>query len=623
LDKEPIPEPTFFRVTFEPMGISCPGKAGESLIEVSAAQHLMIRSDCGGLGGCGKCLVAVNPKENLSPVTDTERGIIGAEKLAVGYRLACQAAVTGPVKVSIPETASDSKEGLGKTELEETFPPDPMVKRRHVSIPRLSVSSGQPPRDFLTHLTRTVDDTRLLFKDPSVIRTLSRPEFYRGEATLVCHEEKGIVAALTGKKERSLGLALDIGTTTLAAYLCDFASGAVLSSAASANPQRRFGEDVISRITHINEKDAALSDLQKIVADEINALTARCLETCDADKSDIDEVSLVGNTTMEQIFTGIHPHGLGASPYLPVSCEPQNLRAADVGLDLNPATNVFVFPVISGFVGGDTMGVILSERPHEDDAVSLIVDIGTNGEVVLGNRKGLWCTSCATGPALEGAHIECGMRASGGAIHRVTIDPENYRVDYDLLGNDETGRARGICGSGIIDTVAGMLKAGLLLSSGRIKEGLPGVITDEKQIGRKFVLVPASASASASGVEVTLTLADVRQVQLAKAALSVGIKLLMQTAGIDRFDRLVLTGAFGARFDWKNAVAIGMLPEIDDQTEVKVVANAAGRGAVMALLNRKYRKEGIALANQVKFVELAEDPKFAVEFPAATMFPDP
>jgi uncharacterized 2Fe-2S/4Fe-4S cluster protein (DUF4445 family) len=149
------------------------------------------------------------------------------------------------------------------------------------------------------------------------------------------------------------------------------------------------------------------------------------------------------------------------------------------------------------------------------------------------------------------------------------------------------------------------------------------VITDEKQIGRKFVLVPASASASASGVEVTLTLADVRQVQLAKAALSVGIKLLMQTAGIDRFDRLVLTGAFGARFDWKNAVAIGMLPEIDDQTEVKVVANAAGRGAVMALLNRKYRKEGIALANQVKFVELAEDPKFAVEFPAATMFPDP
>jgi uncharacterized 2Fe-2S/4Fe-4S cluster protein (DUF4445 family) len=356
LNREYLPASTSFRVTFEPMGISCRGKAGQSLLEIAADQNLLIRSDCGGLGRCGKCLVAANPKDHLSPITDTERSILSADQLELGYRLACQAVLKGAVKVSIPETVLDSKEGIGKTGLEETFPPDPMVKRRYLSIPSLSFSSDhQAPRDFMTHLIRIADDT-LLFKDTRVIRTLSRPEFYRGVATLVCHEEKGVVAALTGKKERSLGLALDIGTTTLAAYLCDFDSGTVLSSAASANPQRRFGEDVISRITYANEQDTGLSILQKTVADEINALTVQCLQTCGADTSDIDEVSVVGNTTMEQIFMGIHPHGLGGSPYLPVSCAPQNLRAADVGLGLNPATNVFVFPVISGFVGGDTVG---------------------------------------------------------------------------------------------------------------------------------------------------------------------------------------------------------------------------------------------------------------------------
>ena len=618
MNKESLPASTSFRVTFEPMGISCRGKAGQSLLDIAADQHLLIRSDCGGQGRCGKCLVAVNPLDHLSPITDTESEILSPEQREQGYRLACQAILQGPVKVSIPEEGLDSNEGIGKTGVQGSFPSDPMVGRRHVSISSLSDSANPVPRDFLSYLVDT--DTELMFKDPAVIRTLSRPEFYRGDVTLVSHQEKGVTAVLTGKRDRSLGVALDIGTTTLAVYLCDLGSGKVIDSAASANPQRRFGEDVISRITYANEQSSGLSILQKTVVDEINALIARCLQACDAEKADIDEVSVVGNTTMEQIFMGVHPHGLGFSPYLPVSCEPQNMRAADTGLDLNPATNVFVFPMISGFVGGDTMGVILSERPHEKEEISLIVDIGTNGEVVLGNHKGLWATSCATGPALEGAHIDCGMRAAAGAVHRVRIDSGTYRVDCDILGNNHTEHARGLCGSGIIDTVAGMRKAGLLLSSGRIQEGLPGVITDEKQIGRKFVLVPAGNSAN--GHEIALTLGDVRQIQLAKAALFVGIKLLMQNAGLDRFDRLVLTGAFGARFDWKNAVSIGMLPEIDPQTKVKIVSNAAGRGAVMALLDRKRRQEAILQAKQVRFIELAEDPNFALEFPTATLFPD-
>ncbi len=618
MDNSDDAPPASFRVTFEPMGISCRGKAGQSLLEIAADQHLPIRSDCGGQGRCGKCLVAVNPPDHLCPITDTESEILSPGQQAQGYRLACQATLRGPVNVTIPEEGLDTAEGIGKTGVHGSFSLDPMVRRRQVTVPRLSNSKEPVSRDFLSHLIDT--DTALRVREPSVLRTLSRPEFYRGDITLVNHQEKGVTAVFPGKRDRSLGVAVDIGTTTLAIYLCDIVTGKVIDSAASANPQRRFGEDVISRITHANEHASGLETLQKTVVDEINALMARCLETCGADRDDVDEVCVVGNTTMVQIFMGVHPHGLGFSPYLPVSCEPQNIRAGDLGLDLNPAANVFVFPVISGFVGGDTVGVILSERPHDREEISLIVDIGTNGEVVLGNRNGLWATSCATGPALEGAHIACGMRAAAGAIHRVRIDPDSYRVDCDILGNNDTEHARGLCGSGIIDTVAYMRKAGLLLSSGRIQEGLPGVITDEKQIGREFVLVPAGNSAN--GRAIALTLGDVRQIQLAKAALFVGIKLLMQTAGLDHFDRLVLTGAFGARFDWKNAVSIGMLPEVGPHTKVKTVSNAAGRGAIMALLDRNLRQEVISLAKQVRFIELAEDPNFALEFPAATLFPD-
>ncbi|RJQ63871.1 MAG: DUF4445 domain-containing protein [Desulfobacteraceae bacterium] len=613
-------EETGFRVKFEPSGISCRGKAGQSLLEIAVDRNIFIRSDCGGKGRCGKCTVSADPADHLSPVGDSESAQLSTEQIRSGLRLACQTTPQGDVTVSVPESAREDAEGIGKTDVHGDFSCKPMVGRRVISIPSLSFSAAKAPRDFLTHVISSACDKEPAFKELSGLRAISRPECVQGEVTLVEHREKGVTAVFSGKREVSLGAAVDIGTTTLAAYLCNLRSGRILSSAAAANPQRRYGEDVISRITSANERDDGLSRQQEAVVVEINRLIGRCLEAAQAGSTDIDEVTVVGNTTMEQIFMGIHPHGLGFSPYLPVSRRSNNLRAKDMGLDLNPGTNVFVFPVISGFVGGDTLGVILWDRPHERKEVSLIVDIGTNGEVVVGNDQGLWTTSCATGPALEGAHILCGMRAAAGAVHRVRIEAGSYRVDCEVLGQEKGTRALGICGSGIIDTVAQMRKTGLLLPGGRIREGLPGVSTDEKGIGRKFVLIPGERSAA--GREISIALADVRQIQLAKAALFVGIKRLMEAAGFERFDRLVLTGAFGARFDWKNAVSIGMLPEIPKKATVEVISNAAGRGAVMALLDRNRRQECIDLAGRVRFLELAEDPNFALEFAAATTFPE-
>lgn len=544
------------RVTFEPGSVVCRAAADQSVRKIAVANHILLRSDCGGKGQCGQCLITAHPAQHLTPPSENELNILTSEQIQNGYRLACEARIKESLTISVPGSSLDSAGAVGKTFDGQAFKSDIGIRGR--------------------------------FSD--------------------------------GRKKQAFGISIDIGTTTVAVYLCDLQSGRVCASLAEANPQRRFGEDVISRILYTSEKQNGLVELQRMVAEKINGMMSACLEKVGAKPRDVKDVTVVGNTTMQHIFTGLDPKGLGISPYVPVTYDPMNMTAAEAGLNLDPGTRVYVFPVISGFVGGDTVGVMLSEKPYDRDQTSLVIDIGTNGEIVLGNKDGLWATSCATGPALEGAHVECGMRASVGAIHKVAIDPIRYRVAYEVLGGSETLKPSGICGSGIIDAVAEMLKAGLILPNGRIQEGLPGVFVDENKIGRKFIIVPAGDSST--GREIFISLGDIRQIQLAKSALSVGIQLLMRKAGLERFDRLVLTGAFGARFNWKNAVTIGMLPEASYQAEVVTVENAAGRGAVMALLDPESRQTIREVAKQVRVLELAEDPDFVMAFTAATNFPE-
>lgn len=607
---------TPYRVLFEPSGVSCEATEGETLLHTAHANGIALRSDCGGGGACGKCKLFVFPLENASAPSPKELEVLSPDELAQGMRLACQSRPSGPLTATVPAYSLDAGTAVGKTGVKGRFPVQPAVER-------ILLKGGPPPEDGPRDLAASLAEKgreigkAVAFKENPSLQDLSRPFAYEGDITLVSHIERGVTAVLPGHRRRSLGIAIDIGTTTLAAYLCDLTEGAVLTSEASANPQRRFGEDVISRIAFADNQPDGLDILHEMVVEELNRLIRRCLATAKAEKEDVDEVSVVGNPTMEQLFASIHPHSLGRAPYLPVSLAPAPLRAGEVGLDLHPAANVYLFPVISGFVGGDTLAVILADRPHEREEISLIVDIGTNGEVVLGNRRGLFVTSCATGPAFEGAQIACGMRAVAGAIHRVAIDPSTCSVKWDLIGGTDREKPRGICGSGIIDAVAEMGRAGLLLSSGRMREGMPGVVTDGKGIGREFVLV--SKSESVAGRNISIALSDIRQVQLAKAALYSGIALLMQKAGIDRIDRMLLTGAFGARFNWKNAMSIGMLPQI--QTSASTVENAAGVGAVMALLDHARRKEASDLAQRIQVLELAGDPDFQTVFPMSMTFP--
>ncbi len=596
-----------------------PNESNETNILDLAFYHgLSIRTDCGGKGLCGKCKVIVIPPENLSPVTELERKVLSSTDLAQGVRLACQAIAKGKVSVSVPVDSSDTPEANAKTDLEGNFPVDPMVRRLFID-PRPNLNTEH--RDFVSIL-RKVDPSlnNDEFWDPVILRDLSAHWTEKGSITLVKHRKRGVTGVLPGSSQSmSLGFAVDIGTTTVAAYLCDMVTGNVLGASSCANPQRRYGEDVISRIAFSGKNEDGTRTLKDLIIEGINTLFGECLSNCGAKSCDVDEVALVGNTTMQHLFCGVNPRSLGGAPYLPVSREAADWRASDLGLNLNPCVNVHTFPVISGFLGGDTVGAILWDETNRRDETTLLVDIGTNGELVLAKGAELWATSCATGPAFEGAHISSGMRAVDGAINRIRIDSTDFNVSYDVIRHEAISFPRGLCGSGVIDAVAEMRKVGLIRQNGRLNEAIPGVICDSKGIGRRFTLVTSDETGTGSSID--LTLDDIREVQLAKTALNLGIKYLMASADVKQVDRLVLTGAFGARFDWKNAAAIGMLPVSCVSGAVEIVANAAGLGAVLALLDSKSRKRAAALAQEVRVLELSEHPDFHTEFPFGVDFP--
>ena len=611
---------TDHQLKFEPAGLRVTVDDSKTLQELANDHGIAIRADCGGAGVCGKCRVLVSPRDNFSPLTDSELDVLTPQQLADGARLACRARAIGSGTVTIPDTLTESAETRGKTGITGTYPVDPMTRRYTAKDRSPALSQDNTSGSLVDWLSEQAGVPEAAQADLASLRHLGQYGDSLKNFTLVVHEQTGIRRILEGEHPQSLGFAVDLGTTSVAGYLCDLKSGQLLAADSCVNPQRRYGEDVISRICHVNEKDEHLHQLQRLAAEGINFLITRCLETVGAKAEDIDEVAVCGNTTMQQIFARMHPRGLGMFPYFPLTLTPPLLDAGDLGLAIGPAVPVFLMPVVSGFVGGDTMAAILADRPHERDETTLIVDIGTNGEVALGNREGLWVTSCATGPALEGAQISCGMRAVSGAIHRMWPDTDNRRVGFEVLGNEGHNRPIGICGSGIIDAISSLRQMGVILPNGRLNEKADGVTLDEKGIGQYYTI--ADVEHSATGSTVSVTLKDIRQIQLAKGALATGIEFLMRKAGIEAIDRTILTGAFGARFNWQNALAIGMLPPPVARSQVFPKDNLAGVGVVMALLDKTVRSEARDLCRRIRFLELASETEFPLAFAKATMFPE-
>jgi uncharacterized 2Fe-2S/4Fe-4S cluster protein (DUF4445 family) len=391
------------------------------------------------------------------------------------------------------------------------------------------------------------------------------------------------------------------------------------------NPQVVYGEDVMSRITYTMAHSDGLEKLHRSIINGLNQLIKNIAEGCSLFPGDILDLTVVGNTAMHHLFLKLDPQYLGVSPFTPAIHQSITIKARDLGLKVHPSANVYLLPIEAGFVGADNVGVLIAEEPDQKDEMALIIDVGTNGELVLGNRNRLLSSSCATGPAFEGAHIKFGMRATTGAIERVRINPEALEVDFKVIGETQwkseskSVRARGICGSGIIDAVAELYQNGMIEKSGRLtgERSTPRLKTSDE--GLEFVI--AWKEETSIGRNITITQQDIRNIQLGKAALYAGARLMMKRCGIQKIDRVILSGSFGSHIDTEKAMRIGMFPECD-LNSVIAVGNAAGEGAMIALLNKEKRRKAEEIARKVEYLELTLEEGFQEEFIEAIPFPN-
>jgi uncharacterized 2Fe-2S/4Fe-4S cluster protein (DUF4445 family) len=606
-----------YEITFLPAHKTGEAYDGETVLEAAARMNVAIRADCGDAGICGKCRVIVDDVENLSEINSTELDALSNRQVEESQRLACQSEIEGPVIITVPEELSDSTEVFGKTELTGSFKVDPAIERIIIDKQQsLGVGSSEERNlaEWVQKRVKAEHGKDIQFEAFEPIRELAEPDVVESELTLVNHFQKSITSVIKGKKERSLGVAFDIGTTTLAAYLCDLKTGDQLANIASLNPQRRYGEDVISRITKIDDEPEYLQKQQKLIVDAISFLIEKCLEKVNGSIDEIDEIVTGGNPTMTHILAGFHPNCIGMAPYIPAVKNLPVFKASELGIKVKPSVPVYLFPMVSGFIGGDTMAVVVADKPHLRDETTLLVDIGTNGEIVLGNKQGLWSTSCATGPALEGAQISCGMRAVSGAISKFFVsETDSTKMDFYTIGQERDIQPVGLCGTGVIDVVAVMRRLGITLPDGRFNGDAPGVLKNEDGFPMEY-LIP--------NTDIKVMLKDIRQIQLAKSALASGIELLMRKAGVTKVDKTILTGAFGARFNSKHALDIGLLPHGIASSKIISMENLAGVGAIMALLDKSCRAEAEEIATQVRFLDLSKEPDFTQKFAEATKFPE-
>jgi Uncharacterized metal-binding protein len=528
----------------------------------------------------------------------------------------------------VPEESRSTRQIVLETGKDRTLQVNPAVRTYFVKMIPASLADHRD--DFERLKAALLDQYSHLHKEMSIDYTvlLSLPETVRQgkwSVTATLWKDKEIIVLEPGLVERTYGVAVDVGTTTVAAYLCDLTTGEVLKQDSMMNPQIRYGEDVLSRITYGMNTENGLAILHQTMIEGINTLISRLSEAAGIQVENVAETVLVFNTPMHHMALNINPCYMGRAPFAPAVRNSLDIKARDLGIKIAPGGNIHCLPVEAGFVGPDNVAVLISEEPHKQDKKMLILDIGTNGEIDFGNKQRLLSTSCATGPALEGAQIKFGMRATPGAIEKVSINPVSLEPRFKVIGEadwyqpSQTIKAKGICGSGIIDVIAEMFKCGIIDSSGKFNMQLlsPRIRRDANN---KPEYVLAWAKDTSIGSDVTVTQKDVRAIQLAKAALYAGAKILMKKWGADQVDSVTLAGAFGSYINKESALVIGLFPDCD-LPKVVAVGNAAGDGAKLALLDVDKRIDAQEVANLVQSVETAVEEDFQSQFTQAMYFP--
>lgn len=605
-------------LVFEPDGVKLKFRKGIAILHALKEAGLKIRSECGGRGVCGKCKIIIQGALSFSAVTDAERERLSVFELKSGYRLACSCSAFKNAGIFLPEESRVLTRKLLIEGTERSVKVEPTIRKVYVKIPKPSLndirSDVQRLQDSLKDIYRietTEIDQKLLKKLPKILRNAN------WKITVTILDEKEIISVEPGDTtKKAYGVAIDIGTSKIICYLSDLTNGELIGTGSMENPQVMYGEDVISRIAYASQSDASLKKLQKLVIDGVNTVISEACEKSRLGLQNIYEITVVGNTAMHHIFLGVQPMYLGLAPYVPAINRPINEKARNLSIKANPSANVHVLPIIAGFVGADAVADIISTGIYESNDLSMMVDIGTNTEVVIGDKDGITACSCASGPAFEGAHIKCGMKAVTGAIERLQIDPKNCEVRYQTIGD---AKPIGLCGSAIIDAVASLLKCQIIDRNGRLSD--LSLTPKQKIINGEKSFIIASKEEGATR-DIMITQKDIKEVQLAKAAIYTGCYILMKKKDAEPRDikKFYVAGAFGNYINLENAKLIGMLPDIPTEF-ITFVGNAAGAGARMALISKTQRRVAVSISRKVDYVELALDPDFQMEFALATCFP--
>ncbi|HAP31620.1 MAG TPA: ferredoxin [Firmicutes bacterium] len=625
-------------VIFQPSGRRGTVESGTDLLDASRQLGVDIESPCGAARVCGKCKVQVeegffekfgieSKMSNLSPLMEEEKDELEPEELQKNYRLACCATVQGNVLVFVPEESRGAQQVILETGRERDISVHPVVKNYYIEM--ISPSLDDQTDDFM-RIKNAIGEKYGLqgIEYIDYFVTVNLPEIVRSanwKVTVSVWDGREIIKVSPGLVEDPWGIAIDVGSTTVAAYLCNLRTGASTVKRSMMNPQITYGEDVLSRITYAMMNDDGLEKMSKVMIEGINSLVKGMVDHAGITADDVVDMTLVGNTVMHHLLLNIDPKYVGRAPFAPAFKCSVDFKARDLGIKINKASYVHWLPIEAGFVGADNVAVLIAEEPYKQDKMMLVIDIGTNGEIVFGNREKLFSTSCATGPALEGAQIRFGMRAAPGAIEWVKIDPYTKEPKFKIIGQQDWFKegdeplAKGICGSGIIDVVAEMFKASIIDKTGRFNQKMetPRV---RKGADGKMEYILCYAEETSIGKDITVTQGDIRAIQLAKSALYCGAEYLMEKRGVSKPDRIVLAGAFGSYINKESAMVMGMVPDcnLDD---VQAVGNAAGDGAKLALVSKEKRREAQWVAREVEFIETATEPDFQGRFADAMAFP--
>ncbi|MGI6709497.1 MAG: ASKHA domain-containing protein [Dethiobacteria bacterium] len=592
---------------------------GTNLLEAAAHAGMAVEGNCGGKGSCGKCKVRLAKKSPEEP-SEAEKKYLSPAELEDGWVLACQRTADEDMAVEVPEQSDAFKRKISLTEDDQKVKAEPAVRKIELTLDRPTVENQTPDLERL--LNRLPEKQigaplRLLAGLPQILRKNN----FAVTAVLAAGRLIAVEAGHTA--ERLFGVAFDIGTTTIMGSLHDLSSGKALAVGAATNPQNVFGADVISRITYAASGTDKLKRLQSKVIEALNGIIEELAGKAGIEPYEIYEVTAVGNTTMSHLFLGIDPTYLAPAPFVPAYRRAIAVNAAEIGLAINPGGQVLVLPNIAGYVGSDTVGVILATGLEKRRDRCAVIDIGTNGELALAAGGRILTCSTAAGPAFEGAQIKHGMRAADGAIEAVRI--EGGEVLLETIGGSAP---RGICGSGLIDAAAALLKADVLEPSGRLADPettgaqLPPQLKARLRRGKGgFEFILAGKEITAGGEDIVLTQPDLRELQLAKGAIYAGLQILLKDAGLTEtdLDEVLLAGAFGNYIRKESARDIGLLPGIPLE-KITPVGNAAGRGARMALVSKTERARAEALPDLVEHVELSTRPDFQGAFIKALAF---